>query len=229
MGVTPAQLSKLFPHLYHMAHRDSWEGIQRHGLLSTVALLKLFEVSAEKRVSILTKQRTESIPIEHEKYGRSVIRDQKPLIRAKLEPSLDDCSFQQWLEMLNSRVFFWLTRDRLQTLTCAREYCADQHVVIVLDTLRVATDFQESITLARMNTGNTRPFAHRRGLSTFSRMADYPFQERIQKRLEPVVELAVEVGVTDITRYAIEVAEMQCSTCDKNNVQTIRRIRTLYP
>jgi len=229
MSVTPAQLSNLFPHLYHMAHRDSWEGIQCHGLLSTVALLKLFDVSAEERVSILTKQRTGSIPIEHEKYGRAVIRDQKPLIRSKLEPSLDDCSFQQWLEMLNSRVFFWLTRDRLQTLMCAREYCADQHVVFALDTLRVATDFKERITLARMNTGNTRPFAHRRGLATFSRMADYPFQERIQRRLEPVVELAVEVGVTDIMRYAVEVAEMQCSTCDKRNVQTIRTIRTLYP
>jgi len=60
-------------------------------------------------------------------------------------------------------------------------------------------------------------------------MADYPFQERIQKRLEPVVELAVEVGVMDIMRYAVEVAEMQCSTCDKRNVQTIRTIRTLYP
>jgi hypothetical protein len=60
-------------------------------------------------------------------------------------------------------------------------------------------------------------------------MADYPFQERIQKRLEPVVELAVEIGVPDIMRYAVEVAEMQCSTCDRRNVQTIRTIRTLYP
>ena len=212
-----------------MAHRDSWEGIQRHGLRSTAALLKLFDVPAEKRIPILTKQRTESIPIEHERHGRAVIRDQKPLIRSKLEPSLDGCSFQEWLEMLNCRVFFWVTRARLQTLLCAAEYCADQHVVIVLDTLRLATDFQERITLARMNTGNTRPFAHRRGLSTFSRMADYPFQERIQKRLEPVVELAVEIGVPDIMRYAVEVAEMQCSTCDRRNVQTIRTIRTLYP
>src|SRR5713226_959263 len=107
MGVTPAQLSNLFPHLYHMAHRDSWGGIQRHGLLSTAALLDLFGVSSAKRLLILTRQRTESVPIEHQKYGKAVIRDQKPLIRAKLEPSLDNCSFQQWLEMLNSRVFFW--------------------------------------------------------------------------------------------------------------------------
>jgi hypothetical protein len=131
--------------------------------------------------------------------------------------------------MLNSRVFFWLTTARLQTLMCAREYYADPHVVIVLDTLRVATDFKDTITLARMNTGNTRPFAHRRGLATFGRMADYPFQERIQKRLEPVVELAVEGGIRDILPYAVEVAEMQCSTCDKQKVQTIRTNRVLYP
>jgi hypothetical protein len=229
MGVTAQELSKYNPCLYHMAHRDSWAGIQRQGLLCAGALTDLFKISSKDRDNVLKQQRKKSFPIENRQHGTAVIRDQKPLVRSRLEACLDGCTFEQWLEMLNSRVFFWLTRARLQTLMCAREYCVDRHVVIVLDTMSIATDFQERITLAGINTGNTRPFAHRRGLSTFSRLADYPFHERIKRRLEPVVELAVETGVRDIMHYAIEVAEMQCSTCDKKNAQTIRTIRTLYP
>jgi hypothetical protein len=230
MGVTPALLAKHYPRLYHMAERDSFDGIKRHGLLGTETLLELFEVPIEVRRPILTRQRTESFTIEHKTYGRAVIRDQKPLNRAKLEGCLRDCSFQQWLQMLNSRVFFWLRKERLQTLMCAREYCAKPHIVLVLDTLRLATDFQPSITLAPMNTGNTRPFAHPRGLSTFSRMADYPFEERLRRGLYyTVVEFAVEGGVPNILDYVIEAAEMRCSTCDKEETQTIRTIKKLFP
>lgn len=230
MGVTPARLAEYYPRLYHMAEGGSWASIQRHGLLSTEALLDLFEVTREKRSPILTRQRTHDVPITHLKHGKAVVRDQKPLNRAKLERSLDGCTFDQWLQLLNSRVFFWLTMERLQTLMCAREYCAETHVVLTLDTLRLATDLQKSITLAPMNTGNTRPFAHQRGLSTFSRMWEYPFEERLRRPLYyTVVELAVEGGVRNIMDYVIEAAEMRCSNCAKSELQIIQVVKNLYP
>lgn len=230
MGVTPAQLAEHYPRLYHMAERGSWDGIQHYGLLGTEALVDLFQVPAEGRHEILGRQRTESVVLEHPVHGRAVIRDQKPLNRSKLEGCLDSCSFEQWLQMLNSRVFFWLTKERLQTLICAREYCAKTHLVLMLDTLRLATALSDRITLAPMNTGNTRPFAHRRGLSTFSRMADYPFKERLRYGLYyTVVELAVEVGVPGIMDYVTEAAEMKCSTCVKTEFQSIQTVRRLYP
>ena len=231
MGVTPAELAKYYPRLYHMAERESWDTIRRHGLLGTEALLNLFEIPTAQREMVLTRQRTESVVIEHQLHGRAVIRDQKPLLRSKLEGCLKGCSFQQWLQMLNSRVFFWLTRERLQTLMCAREYCAKAHVVLVLDTLRLASDLTQTITLAPMNTGNTRPFAHPRSLATFSPMADYPFEERKHRGLYyMVVELAVEGSVPNIMKYVIEAAEMQCSNCDKKKgVQRLRTARRLYP
>ena len=229
-GVTPGRLAEHYPRLYHMADQESWEGIQRHGLLSTDILLDLFEVPAQQRESILARQRTVEVSIEHGVHGRAVIRDQKPLNRAKLEACLNGCSFEEWLQLLNSRVFFWLDRDRLRTLMCAREYCARPHVVLMLDTLRLATDLHQRITLAPMNTGNTRPYAHPRGLSTFSRMADYPFELRLRRGLYyAVVELAVEGGVRNIMDYVIEAAEMQCVTCDKTKTQGIRTVSELYP
>jgi hypothetical protein len=230
MGVSAAQFAKHYPRLYHMAELGSWESIQRHGLLGTEALLDLFEVATGKRDAILTQQRTESVVIEHPVHGRAVIRDQKPLNRSKLERCLDGCSFQQWLQMLNSRVFFWVSRERLQTLMCAREYCGRTHLVLASDTLRLATDLHPQITLAPMNTGNTRPYAHPRGLSTFSPMAEYPFQDRLRRGLYyTVVELAVEVGVRNIMDYVTEAAEMRCSTCHKSKVQTVETVRKLYP
>lgn len=230
MGVTPAELAKYYPRLYHMADNASWKGLHRHGLLSTEALLDLFEVCPETRARILARQRTKSEVIEHVTHGRAVVRDQKPLIRSRLESCLTGCSFQEWLDMLNSRVFFWLCKDRLQTLMCAREYCAETHVVLVLDTLRLATDFQDSITLAPMNTGNTRPFAHPRSLRTFSRMAEYPFEERLHRGLYyTAVELAVEKGVPHVMNYVVEAFEMRCSSCDRQKAQTIEILRRLHP
>ena len=230
MGVTAAELAKHYPRLYHMAEGSSWPSIQRHGLLSTEALLDLFKVPKEDRPAILAEQRTKSVPITHPDHGAAVIRDQKPLNRSKLETkALKGCSFQQWLGMLNSRVFFWLCKERLQTLMCAREYCSQPHVVLVLDTMKLASDLQKSITLAPMNTGNTRPFAHPRSLQTFSRMTDYPFEERLHRGLYyTVVELAVEVGVPNIMKYLIEAAEMKCSTCEKEN-QSVQIVKKLYP
>jgi len=230
MGVTPAELAKHYPRLYHMAQGGSWPSIQRHGLLSTEVLLDLFEMTAEERRPILTQQRTQDVPITHPEHGGAVVRDQKPLNRAKLEGCLDGCSFAEWLQLLNSRVFFWLTVERLQTLMCAREYCAETHVVLTLDTLRLATDFQQSIKLAPMNTGNTRPYAHRRGLWTFSGMSEYPFQERLRRPLYyTVVELAVEGGVRNIMDYVMQAAEMRCSTCEKSKPQSIQVVESLYP
>ena len=229
MGVTASELARHYPCLYHMADIGSWAGIREHGLLSTVSLLDLYETADDVRDAILANQRTGPMSIEHALHGKAIIRDQKPLSRSKLERALKGCSFREWLEMLNSRVFFWLNRERLQTLMCAREYCRDTHVVLILDTLRLATDFKESITLAPMNTGNTRPFAHERGLQTFSRMESYPFKDRLRRGpYYTVVELAVEVGVPNIMDYVVEAAEMKCSTCTKGN-QSIQTVRTLYP
>lgn len=230
MGVAPAELARYYPRLYHMAECENWENIQRHGLLSTESLLDLFEIPATDRAAILTRQRTRRVPIHHPLHGRATIRDQKPLSCSKLEGCLTDCSLQQWLQMLNSRVFFWLCEDRLRTLMCAREYCAKTHVVLVVDTLRLASDFDQSITLAPMNTGNTRPFAHPRGLSTFSRMADYPFLKRLPRGpYYAVVELAVEGGVPNIMDYLIEVVHMRCSSCDRTGAQRVQTVSRVYP
>ena len=189
-----------------MAEADSWESIARHGLLSTSALLDLFGINGEERQQIELRRRARSHQIEHAMHGRAVVRDQKPIIESKLQASLQDCTLEEWYRLLNGRVFFWLTKERLNTLLSAKEYREKPHTVLTLDTRSLARDYARSITLSPMNSGNTLPIAHPRGTATFSRMQDYPFQQRLKRGpYYTVVELAVADGIPDIVNYTIRV------------------------
>ncbi len=212
MGVTSKELADLYPRLYHMAEAGTWDSIRKHGLLSTSSLLTLFEVDDRTRNEIEAQRRPESVPITHARHGRAVVRDQKPLIHSKLLQSLRGCTPEEWYRLLNSRVFFWLTEDRLKTLICAREYAGKEHTILTVDTLALVNAYQQQITLAPMNTGNTQPFAHPRGPDTFMRMRDYPFEERAKSGYNGrVVELAVEGGVPDVAKYTLKATIMKCT------------------
>jgi hypothetical protein len=209
MGVTPEELAELYPRLYHMAEANSWESIAKHGLLSTSALLDFFGINGEERQNIELRRRGRSQEIKHAEHGRVVVRDQKPIIESKLKASLQDCTLEEWYRLLNGRVFFWLTKERLNTLLSAKEYREKPHTVLTLDTRSLAKDYARSITLSPMNSGNTLPIAHPRGKATFSRMQDYPFRQRLKRGpYYTVVELAVEGGVPDLVNYTIRVDSM---------------------
>jgi uncharacterized protein DUF7002 len=204
MGVTPDELAAFYPYLYHMAEPGTWESICRHGLLSTSSLLTLFEFDGEARRPYEERKREESVEINHPCHGRAVLRDQKPIIESKLKFALQDCTLTDWYKLLNSRVFFWLSIDRLNTLLSARQYRGKPHTILTLETLPLALDYEASITLSPMNSGNTLPVAHPRGLATFRRMKDYPFAERLKYGpYYTVVELAVEGGVPDVCKYVV--------------------------
>jgi hypothetical protein len=50
--LTPAALVHRFPRVYHMAEPGSFDSLCRTGLLSTSALLDLFEVPVESRAQV---------------------------------------------------------------------------------------------------------------------------------------------------------------------------------
>jgi hypothetical protein len=111
-----------------------------------------------------------------------------------------------WYRELNSRVFFWLSEERLKTLMNARAYRGQRHNVLVVDTKRLAERHEHKIMLSAMNSGCTIPFPHKRGLETFRRIAEYPYAARKRNR-DPIVELAVDYSVPDIRDFVIEVRE----------------------
>ena len=103
---------KRYPTLYHMAERDSWDSILEHGLMSTSALLDLFEVDVEQRETIESKRRDECIEVRHPEHGSATIRDNKPMSGKALLKSLDDhLAPRDWYEILNRRCFFGYERN----------------------------------------------------------------------------------------------------------------------
>jgi hypothetical protein len=113
--------------------------------------------------------------------------------------------------LLNSKVFFWLTRDRLIRLLNAGTYRAQEHDVLELDSKALVEAYADRVWFCPINSGCTKPFPHPRGYSTFQRISDYPYAQwkTKRKRGERVVELAIGYAVPDIAKYVKRVIRMK--------------------
>lgn len=204
------QLIEHYPKLFHMAESGTWESIQRHGLLSTTALLDLFEINGNRREQIEGERRPESVEIRHLKHGVAIIRDQKPMTESALLKCLQEpVTPQEWYRTLNGNVFFWLSEKRLNRLLGARAYRMKQHCVLTLNTARLIEQHSEQITLAPINTGSTIFRPQSRGHDTFRAILDYPFDYWNERRptSEAVVELVVRYSVPHVHKFVERVQE----------------------
>lgn len=214
-GISADELATTFPLLYHMAQEGSWPSIQKHGLLSTSALLDLFEVTGEKRIQIESRHRPESVEIFHDIHGHAVIRDQKPMSDSGLLRALQDGLLpENWYRLLNVYVFFWLTNERLRRLAGAKAYRERRQTVLIVDTRMLVDRYSDRIVLSPINSGCTKPFPHKRGAQTFQRMSEYDYAARKGKR-DPIVELAVEHSVPDVENLVTEVWEVGAGKDEK--------------
>ena len=216
VGVTDAELSALLarhPTLYHMAERGSWPGIQRHGLLSTAALLDLFAVAGPRREAILRRHRPEGVTLTHPVHGTAVVRDQKPMGDAALRRCLAGGMHPaDWYELLNGKVFFWLTRARLLRLLGGRAYRGMEHEVLEIDALALVGAYRGRVMLSPINSGATFALGPQaRGAETFRTIADYDLAYWRQRRPAPdcVVELTVAYAVPDVARFVRRVVTMR--------------------
>lgn len=205
MGVDPDDFVTRHPRLFHMAEVDSWSSIQEHGLLSTTALLDLYEVTGKQRAQIERAKRTASVTISHIRHGTAVIRDQKPLIEKVLDRTLEGATIPEFCALLNARVFFWVSRERLDRLRTAGPYRNRQHLILTIDTAEMVRRHRGRITLSHLNSGATHPGAnYPRGPATFQRLDSYPWEQRmLTHRAEPVVEMAVDYAVPDVASMVI--------------------------
>lgn len=206
-----AELVETYPRLFHMAESGSWPGIQRHGLLSTSALLDLFEVDGDLRTALESTRRPESVTITHPVHGTAVVRDQIPLREGPLAQCLVGMTPVEWYRELNRRVFFWLSEERVSGLLRGRAYRGRPHDVLTVDAASLVAAHEDEITLAPINTGSTIYNPRPRGVGTFLAITDYPFDDwrRRRSRRTAVAELAVIGGVPDIVDHALIVESRQ--------------------
>ncbi|MBX4906552.1 MULTISPECIES: hypothetical protein [Rhizobium] len=209
--MTEEELIANYPRLYHMAHDGAWPAIQQHGLLSASALLDLYKIGGEQRFALESQRRPESVPLRAERLPGAVIRDQKPMRDHLLAKCLEDgLTPKDWYELLNSRSFFWLSASRIWRLLKARAYRDKPQTVLTIDAAGLISSHRERIWLSTLNSGSTLFNPQPRGLQTFKRIADFPFQERSKRRKEDnVVELVVDHSVPDLTKYVLAVHKVE--------------------
>ena len=209
--MTANQLSSHYPCLYHMAEPDAWPSICRHGLLSTEAVLDLLSPAHNLREQLLTQRRAQIVELRDPRYGTFRLRDQKPLNDTLLAAALTDMSVGDWYRLLNGKVFFWPTRERVLTLLTARAYRYREHAVITVDTAALLDRHVGRITLSRINSGATLYRPVPRGSNTFRVLADWPSDTlpRAGRLRRPVAEVAADHSLPDIANFATSVTVMR--------------------
>ncbi len=192
-----------------MAHEGSWSAIEQRGLLTTRQLVDAAAPSVEIREAALGQRRARSIILQDATYGKVSIRDQAPLRPQFLGSCLSDMSEQEWLDVLNGRVFFWLSSEKLNQLLNARLYRDRAHDVLTLDTASLLLVHGDNVRLSPINSGATLyPNAPKRGSETFLPVEDYPYdawRKRRGRSAAAVVELAVVGGVPDVVQHTVRV------------------------
>lgn len=206
--LTAEYIAQRWPRLYHMAEAHSWPLIAKFGLLSTSALLDLFEITGAERDAIESARRPESVAIHHPVHGTAWIRDNKPIIESVLRRTLVGMTEAQFYRTLNGRVFFWLTELRLNRLRKSPSYRDREHDILTVDTTQFMARYAEQAELSPLNSGATHPAAdYPRGERTFTKIESYAWAER--RRVapgEPIVEITVPYAVPDIADLVVDVS-----------------------
>lgn len=128
---------------------------------------------------------------------------------ARLQQSLlGNLTPQYWYELLNGKVFFWATRERLYTLLNARHYRSIEHDVLSINTQSFVEEYRDRIELCHMNSGNTFPVPHRRDETIFKAIPDYPSRLNGAPEKE-VAEVTVEYSVPTVARHVMTVDRMR--------------------
>lgn len=167
---------ELRPKLYHLTHKDNLESIKESNkIYSTDYIVKKSGITEPE--SFL---KTRRVKLKKVNFNGSeiYIRDQIPLHPSMINKAMDGtCTPGEYIYLLNKKVFFWPTKDRLE-----RHYNTykDQNpVILILDTKEIYDLNKERVKFCRLNSGALRAnFYHGgkpppRGLNTFKSPEDY--------------------------------------------------------
>ena len=179
--------------LYHLAEESNVPSILRHGLLSTERLLQLAGMAEADRTAFLRQQRPKGIQLA----DGVTIRDQSPMPPSALAPALDDGMRPgDWYALLNSFVFLWPDRDRMER---QRRACGDRpQVILTFDATALLAQFGTESFLSPINSGNARRRPARRGDSTLVpyatwRVAGWPARPRSHPPAEVLFRCRIPV------------------------------------
>jgi hypothetical protein len=161
------------PYLYHLTHRDNVHSIIQSKRIESAATLAE-RVGKQDREFFLSTRRAVNTLIGNE-HCSFILRDQAQIKENALRRSLVDCTYEQFINLLNSRVFFWPTLKDV-----AAHY--GTYVTEGPRILRFSTEEVFALNnppmFCKLNSGATRPHPYYdgnpapRGLNTFVSAGD---------------------------------------------------------
>jgi len=196
-----------------MTDASNWPSIQQHGLLSTTRLLNLAGLDGDERYDLERRQRLRALRLPN----GALIRDQLPMSPAALSVCLASGLLpEDWYLELNSRVFFWLDRGRLNR---HRHACdSSPQIVLIVDAHHLLSGYLEQAALTPFNTGNARRRPARRGRETFVPFDKWKesgwsweaaaLRTPLRPSSHPPVELAITDAVKDVLDFVVEVRRL---------------------
>jgi hypothetical protein len=169
-------------YLYHLTSRDNLKSILDGGeLYSTKEILRRSSLTNAEKQQILSERR----PIHTYVNLNGVevmIRDQRPISTRALSKTLtDNWTVGQFLESLNSRVFFWPNLKRLQIHF--DRYKSEEPKIIRVRTQEMIEANANVLKFCRLNSGATRCHPKwkappPRGANTFLKVGDVTYSAR---------------------------------------------------
>lgn len=225
MTITEFITANRCPQIYHMSEKGSWPQIQELGLLSTSALLDCCGCSGVERFEIESQLRRRKKPIKHPDLGVLYIRDQVPMMDwpdqdIYLDELLDNgVTRQEWLEFLNGKIFFWVTKNELVKMICAWQYRDEPQWVITISTKDLLEEYADKAYVSFQNTGSLYS-RKKRGPKSFIPFNKCPVSSRI-------IELGIDYGVPNLSAFTISVDE--CLGKKVNEERIFREIEHIWP
>jgi hypothetical protein len=141
-------------YLYHLTDQRNYEIIrENHRLLSTKEILNLSSYSENERKILLRTRRPVhlSINVNGSTY---YIRDQRPISIVNLTKCLTNgWTTEDFIELLNNRVFFWANIKRLRSHY--KRYISENPMIIRVLTQDILA-LNPNVEFCRLNSGATR-------------------------------------------------------------------------
>lgn len=196
--------------VYHLVDAGNWPSIQKLGLMSAAQLMA---TSGEASDNTPRHHR----PAAQRLASGVLIRNQKPMPPAALARCLKSgLKPEDWYELVNSKVFFWLD---IQRLNRQRQACKDApQIALVIDAARLLSRYSTVATVTPINTGNAMRAAAPRNRTTF-----VPYERWIKDGWAPEkipgapqrppnhrpVELTVDGAVPDIMEFLVSAVPLR--------------------
>ncbi len=170
-----------YPQVYHVSLCSNPRTVVELGLLSAAGILNLLELPTSLRKPLQESQRKAITRLSHPVHGLFFLNDQIPLAPAALDRCLQGSTVTEWYEELNHRIFFWLSRSRVDRFAAARKAISPARTLFVLNTEQLLGTQPESFDLCHFNSGSAIRKAVPRSLASFQSLAVYPLVERARQ------------------------------------------------